>query len=97
MDEVLDDFICTITEDDGMIVVKYELSGITGECHYTKLVMRGNNKPITQVIYVMVKCNMTDVIGYMNGIQSLDETDYDHINLTIRNHSLHCVSVYDTP
>lgn len=88
MDKLLDEFICTITEDNGNIVLTYTLSGVTGECQYRKVEIRGKNKPLVQRIYVMTQCEMTGVIEYINKICPIDETNYDHVNLLIRNHSL---------
>lgn len=95
MDKLLDKFMCTISEDNGTIVVMYDLSGVTGTCQYSKVTTKGVNKPLVQRIHVMTKCEMTDVIDYINSISPIDETDYDNINLTIRNHSLLRVQSYD--
>jgi hypothetical protein len=95
MDKLLDEFVCTITDNNGDINLTYSLSGVTGMCQYNKVEMRGKNKPLIQRIYVMTQCDMVDVIDYIHRICPLNEGEYDRMNMLIRNHSLSKVQDLD--
>jgi hypothetical protein len=95
MEELLDKFVCTVTPINGTIELIYELSGITGVCNYSKVETIGINKPIRQRFYVMLKCEMGDIIEYIHSIRGISEGDFDEVNHLIRNHSLLRVQSYD--
>lgn len=95
MEDLLDKFICTKTEENGNINIMYSLSGVTGTCQYRKVEMKGQNKPFIQKFYVMTQCDMGDVIEYIHKVRGLSEKDFDEVNLVTRNHSLRMVQDLD--
>jgi uncharacterized protein YkvS len=49
--------------------------------------MKGLGKPINQNFVVMTKCDMGDIIEYINQKRGLTENDFNEINKLIREHT----------
>ncbi len=83
-----------VIEDNGEYVVKYGIKGVRGECRYRMMELRGKNKPIVQRVFVMVGCDMVDIIEYLNQEFGFDEGDYDKLSMEIREDSLRVLEDY---
>jgi hypothetical protein len=100
MEKLLDEFVCTITEENGTTTLTYchptslkqSGEGIptyshSGTCTYEKHTMKGKTKPIVQNFMVMVGCDMGDIIEYIYQKKGITEEDFNEINMLIREHS----------
>jgi hypothetical protein len=100
MEKLLDEFVCTITEENGTTTLTYchptslkqSGEGIptyshSGTCTYEKHTMKGKTKPIVQNFMVMVGCDMGDIIEYIYQKKGIKEEDFNEINMLIREHS----------
>jgi hypothetical protein len=100
MEKLLDEFVCTITEENGTTTLTYchptslkqSGEGIptyshSGTCTYEKHTMKGKTKPIVQNFMVMVGCDMGDIIEYIYQKKGIKEGDFNDINMLIREHS----------
>jgi hypothetical protein len=89
MKELLDEFICTVTEENRTVIVSYThpTYSHSGSCTYESHQMKGISKPIIQNFLIMTGCNMGDVIEYIYQTRGLSEKDFDEVNMIIREHS----------
>ncbi len=90
MKELLDEFICTITEENRTVNVSYSHPTYShrGTCTYERHQMKGTSKPIIQDFIIMTGCDMGDVIEYIYQTRGLNENDFNEVNMLIREHSL---------
>jgi len=89
MKELLDEFICTVTEENRTITLTYRHPTFShsGTCTFESHQMKGVSKPIIQRFLIMTGCDMGDVIEYIYQIRGLSEKDMDEVNMIIREHS----------
>jgi hypothetical protein len=89
MKELLDEFICTVTEENRTVIVSYThpTYSHSGSCTYESHQMKGISKPIIQNFLIMTGCDMGDVIEYIYQTRGLSEKDFDEVNMIIREHS----------
>ena len=89
MEKLLDEFVCTITEENGTTTLTYchPTFPHQGTCVYEKHTMKGKTKPIVQNFMVMVGCDMGDIIEYIYQKKGIKEEDFNEINMLIREHS----------
>jgi hypothetical protein len=89
MKELLDEFICTVTEENRTVIVSYShpTYSHSGSCTYESHQMKGISKPIIQNFLIMTGCDMGDVIEYIYQTRGLSEKDFDEVNMIIREHS----------
>ena len=99
MEELLEEFICSITKENRTITLTYchptyshltddgGLTPCTGYCEYHSHTMKGLGKPINQNFVVMTKCDMGDIIEYINQKRGLTENDFNEVNKLIREHT----------
>ena len=89
MKELLDEFICTVTEENRTITLTYCHPTFThsGTCVFESHQMKGTSKPIVQKFLIMTGCDMGDVIEYIYQTRGLSEKDFDEVNMIIREHS----------
>jgi len=89
MEKLLDEFVCTITEENGTTTLTYchPIYSHQGTCTYEKRTMNGKTKPIKQEFYIMTGCDMGDVIEYIYQKKGITEEDFNEINMLIREHS----------
>jgi hypothetical protein len=89
MEKLLDEFVCTITEENGTTTLTYchPTFPHQGTCTYEKHTMKGKTKPIVQNFMVMVGCDMGDIIEYIYQKKGITEEDFNEINMLIREHS----------
>lgn len=89
MKELLDEFICTVTEENRTVIVSYThpTYSHSGSCTYESHQMKGISKPIIQNFLIMTGCDMGDVIEYIYQTRGLTEKDFDEVNYSIREHS----------
>ena len=100
MKELLDEFICSVTEENGIITLTYchptslnqSGEGIptyshSGSCVYERHEMKGSIKPIKQKFIIMTGCDMGDIIEYIYQKRGLSEKDFNEVNMLIREHS----------
>jgi hypothetical protein len=90
MKELLDEFICTVTEENRTVIVSYThpTYSHSGSCTYESHQMKGISKPIIQNFLIMTGCDMGDVIEYIYQTRGLNENDFNEVNMLIREHSL---------
>ena len=89
MKEILDEFICTVTEENRTITLTYchPTFSHSGTCTFESHQMKGISKPIIQRFLIMTECNMGDVIEYIYQTRGLSEKDMDEVSRLIREHS----------
>jgi len=89
MKELLDEFVCTVTEENGIITLTYchPTFSHQGTCVYERHVMKGSIKPIKQKFIIMTGCDMGDIIEYIYQKRGLSEKDFNEVNMLIREHS----------
>ena len=89
MKELLDEFVCTVTEENGIITLTYchPIFSHQGTCVYERHVMKGSIKPIKQKFIIMTGCDMGDIIEYIYQKRGLSEKDFNEVNMLIREHS----------
>jgi hypothetical protein len=89
MKELLDEFICTVTEENRTVIVSYThpTYSHSGSCTFESHQMKGVSKPIIQNFLIMTGCDMGDVIEYIYQTRGLTEKDFDEVNYSIREHS----------
>ena len=83
----LNDYKPTVTKSGDTYIVDYEI----GECvySYTKI-----GKRIKQEVLQLIKCDMWKVITLINEGNKLNESDYQGLNMEIREHSLSKVTEF---
>jgi len=89
MEELLEEFICSVTKENRTITLTYchPTYSHSGYCEYHSHTMKGLGKPIEQNFVVMTKCDMGDIIEYINQKRGLTEKDFNEVNRLIREHS----------
>jgi hypothetical protein len=78
----------SVTGEDTHFIVKYSDGESTGECIYEVITLKGNNKPISQTVYIMVSSEMGEIISTINDCHPLSESDMTSLSMEIRNDSL---------
>jgi hypothetical protein len=83
----LESFNTTVIQSGDTYIVDYEI----GECvySYTKI-----GKRIKQEVLQLIKCDMWKVITLINEGNKLNESDYQGLNMEIREHSLSKVTEF---
>jgi hypothetical protein len=83
----LDEFKTIVIQSGATYIVDYEI----GECvySYTKI-----GKRIKQDVLQLIKCDMWKVITLINEGNKLNESDYQGLNMEIREHSLSKVTEF---
>jgi hypothetical protein len=83
----LESFNTTVIQSGDTYIVDYEI----GECvySYTKI-----GKRIKQEVLQLIKCDMWKVITLINEGNKLNESDYQSLNMEIREHSLSKVTEF---
>jgi hypothetical protein len=83
----LESFNTTVIQSGTTYIVDYEI----GECvySYTKI-----GKRIKQEVLQLIKCDMWKVITLINEGNKLNESDYQSLNMEIREHSLSKVTEF---
>ena len=96
MKDILDEFICSVTEETPSVIVSYThpTYSHTGTCVYERHIIRGTNKPIRQNVLMMTKCDMGDIIEYIYQTRGLTDKDFNEVNMLIREHSLSKVDTF---
>jgi len=80
--------------EDTHFVVEYHDEVYSGECIYEVVNLKGKNKPINQVVYVMVSSEMGEIISGINDRHPLSENDMVDLTMEIRNDSLNELNLY---
>jgi hypothetical protein len=92
MNEILDIFNPQVHKEGDTISVLYQYQSFSGSCIYQEHTMKGTNKPINQRFFILTECEMGDVIEYIHKTSPLSSEDFQKVNLTIREHSLHTLN-----
>jgi hypothetical protein len=88
MNTVLDIFNPKVTKSGNTITVTYCHNNYSGTCTYEEVVLQGKVKRFKQRVHIMTHCQMDDVIEYLYKIKEIGgPSDFQRINLLIRNHS----------
>ena len=85
MNELIDKFETTITENNGSIMVNYFNGPLTGYCEYR--IMEVNNR-LKQRAWILINTDMDDVIEYIHSNSPLSGEKLSEVNKLIRDHSL---------
>ena len=85
MNELINKFETTISENNGTIRVNYFNGPLTGYCEYTLMEIKNRLK---QKAWVMINTDMGDVIEYIHSNSPLNSEDLQDVNKLIRDHSL---------
>lgn len=85
MNELINKFETTISENNGTIRVNYFNGPLTGYCEYTLMEIKNRLK---QKAWVMINTDMGDVIEYIHTNSPLNSEDLQDVNKLIRDHSL---------
>lgn len=85
MNELIDKFETTITENNGSIMVNYLNGPLTGYCEYR--IMEVNNR-LKQRAWILINTDMDDVIEYIHSNSPLSGEKLSEVNKLIRDHSL---------
>ena len=88
MNELIDKFETTITENNGSIMVNYFNGPLTGYCEYR--IMEVNNR-LKQRAWILINTDMDDVIEYIHSNSPLSGEKLSEVNKLIRDHSLKAV------
>jgi hypothetical protein len=94
MNELIDKFETTITENNGSIMVNYRHDMLTGFCEYRIVEvnnaspMVGTKKIFKQKAWILINTDMADVIEYIHSNTPLKGEDLQDVNKLIRDHSL---------
>ena len=85
MNELINNFSTTISENNGTIRVNYFNGPLTGYCEYTLMEIKNRLK---QKAWVLINTDMGDVIEYIHTNSPLNSEDLQDVNKLIRDHSL---------
>ena len=86
MTSVLDIFNTNVSKINDTITVTYCHNEFSGQCVYEERVIYGTK--LRQRVQIMTHCQMDDVIEYLYKIKEIGgPSDFERINLLIRNHS----------
>lgn len=85
MNELIDKFKTTITENNGSIMVNYRHDMLTGFCEYR--IVEVNNR-FKQKAWLLINTDMGDVIEYIHSNSPLSGEKLSEVNKLIRDHSL---------
>ena len=85
MNELIDKFKTTITENNGSIMVNYRHDVLTGYCEYR--IVEVNNR-LKQRAWILINTDMGDVIEYIHYNSPLSGEKLSEVNKLIRDHSL---------
>ena len=83
----LESFKTTVIQSGDTYIVDYEI----GECVYSYAKI---GKRIKQEVLQLIKCDMWKVITLINEGNKLNESDYQGLNMEIREHSLSKVTEF---
>jgi len=100
MSTPLDIFNPQVTRIGDTITVTYCHEGYSGHCIYEECLLQGKTKKFRQRVQIMTHCQMEDVIEYLYKINEIGgPSDFQRINLLIRDHSLGLVmrETYPSP
>lgn len=86
MKEIIEEFSTIISGQNGTYEVRYEKGEYVGICKY---VTYPKTRYQTEPIYLLVECDMGDIIEYINKKSPLTSDDITEINMGIRYHSLY--------
>ena len=85
MNELIDKFETTLSENNGTITVNYRHDILSGYCEYR--IMEINNR-FKQKAWVLINTDMGDVIEYIHSNMPLSDNDLMVVDKLIRDHSL---------
>ena len=85
MNELINKFETTISENNGTIRVNYFNGPLTGYCEYTLMEIKNRLK---QKAWVLINTDMGDVIEFLHANNPLNSEDLQDVNKLIRDHSL---------
>jgi len=85
MNELIDKFEITVSENNGSIMVHYKHDVLTGYCEYK--IVEVNNR-FKQKAWLLINTDMGDVIEYIHSNSPLKSEDLQEVNKLIRDHSL---------
>jgi hypothetical protein len=85
MNELINKFETTISENNGTIRVNYFNGPLTGYCEYTLMEIKNRLK---QKAWVLINTDMGDVIEYIHSNSPLNSEDLQDVNKLLRDHSL---------
>ena len=85
MNELIDKFETTLSENNGSIMVNYSHDVLTGYCEYR--IVEVNNR-FKQRAWLLINTDMADVIEYIHSNTPLKGEDLQDVNKLIRDHSL---------
>ena len=88
MKELLDEFICSVTEENGIITLTYCHLDFSGTCVYKEHNTVGINKPIRQRFYTLTSSDMGDVIEYIYQKGHIKDGDFNKIGSELQDYSL---------
>jgi hypothetical protein len=89
MNELINKFETSLSENNGSIMVNYRYDTLTGYCEYR--IMEVNNR-FKQKVWILINTDMGDVIEYIHSNSPLKGEDLQEVNKLIRDHSLMKVS-----
>lgn len=89
MNELINKFETSLSENNGSIMVNYRYDTLTGYCEYR--IMEVNNR-FKQKAWILINTDMGDVIEYIHSNSPLKGEDLQEVNKLIRDHSLMKVS-----
>jgi len=93
MIELINNFTTEIIKKNDTITVLYCNGPLTGTCEYVHIQL---NNRFKQQGWMLINTDMGDVIEFIHANMPLKAEDLQEVNKLIRDHSLHCVSVYHT-
>ena len=97
MNELIDKFETTVSENNGSIMVNYRYDTLSGFCEYRIVEvnnaspMVGTKKIFKQKAWILTNTDMADVIEYIHSNSPLSGEDLQDVNKLIRDHSLKAV------
>ena len=85
MNDLINKFETTISENNGTIRVNYFNGPLTGYCEYTLMEIKNRLK---QKAWVLINTDMGDVIEFLHANNPLNSEDLQDVNKLLRDHSL---------
>lgn len=93
----LNDIPTRVEGKDKSFKVIYEIGNYSGWCEYSLYENVGKTKPIKQKNWLLINSDMGDILEYVHKKTPLSSSDFNGVNMTIREHSLSVLQAHLLP
>jgi len=93
----LNDIPVRLSKEENKVKVIYEIGNYSGYCEYSLYETKGKTKPLKQKNWLLINSDMGDILEYVHKKTPLSSSDFNGVNMTIREHSLSVLQAHLLP